>query len=135
MIGVGAMIGQLGGNSETVAAYHAAVGKKIVSAAVDKENDRLRIGLEGGLTLVASDEGQSCCEHRYMSSDDDLGGHIGATLTGLELREGPDEPADYDVHEQQFLVVNTSAGSFTVANHNEHNGYYGGFHIVLRIET
>lgn len=129
------MLGMLSGGGETVAAYHAAVGKKIIGLGIDADRERLRIELDGGLTLVATDDGQSCCESRYMTCDDDLSHFAGATLTGLEVRDGPEEDGGYDVHEQQFLIVNTSAGSFTVANHNEHNGYYGGFHLVLRVEA
>ena len=29
-----------------------------------------------------------------------------------------------------MLPVKTSAGAFTVSNHNEHNGQYSGFHVV-----
>nr|WP_152613166.1 hypothetical protein [Inquilinus limosus] len=64
-----------------------------------------------------------------MTCDDDLKPIIGATLLGWEIRDVTYDGDDYDVHEIQFLVVNTSQGSFTVANHNEHNGYYGGFSI------
>jgi hypothetical protein len=36
------------------------------------------------------------------------------------------------VHETQFLIVDTTKGSFTIVNHNEHNGYYGGFGLVAQ---
>jgi hypothetical protein len=31
------------------------------------------------------------------------------------------------VHEVAFLEVTTDRGVFQMKNHNEHNGYYGGF--------
>jgi len=33
----------------------------------------------------------------------------------------------------QFLTIITDNGTFTVSNHNIHNGYYGGFFIVERV--
>lgn len=38
------------------------------------------------------------------------------------------------MHEVQFLHVKTSKGSFAVSNHNEHNGYYGGFNVEASLE-
>lgn len=134
--GLGVMIGFLGGNERTVEAYHKAVGQKIARLALDEERDELRVGLADGMTLVARDDGQSCCEHRYMRTDDTLNAFVGATLTGIEIKDAPDQEDEYgDVHEVQFLEVQTSAGAFTVANHNEHNGYYGGFWLTLTLET
>jgi len=124
-LGMGVMIRMLGGNAETVEAVRGALNKKIASLKI--ENDTLRLSFEDGSKLSVWDGGHSCCEHRYMNCDDDLGQHIGAELRNLEVRQGPNAPAECDVHEVQFLVVSTSEGAFTVANHNEHNGYYGGF--------
>ena len=53
-------------------------------------------------------------------------------MIDAEIREAPNEPDEYGDHEVQFLLVNTSIGTFTVASHNEHNGYYGGFDIVIK---
>jgi hypothetical protein len=36
-----------------------------------------------------------------------------------------------DVHEIAFYEFMTSTGSFTLASHNEHNGYYGGTSIDI----
>lgn len=125
--GIGAMLGILGGNENTVKAMQAAMNLPIEYIAV--KDDSLRIVLEKG-TLCLYDDAQSCCEHRYMVCDDDLGAFVGATLLGAEIVNAPDETDEYGEHEVQFLKVNTSAGTFTIANHNEHNGYYGGFWIV-----
>ena len=62
-----------------------------------------------------------------MRTDDDLGYYIGSTLTGAEISDAPSVPNEYgEEHEIQFLRISTSRGVFTVSNHNEHNGYYGG---------
>ena len=83
-----------------------------------------------------ADEGQSCCENRYMSTDDDLSDFIGGTLLDAEIKAAPDETDEWgQVHEVQFLEVRTSKGSFTMASHNEHNGYYGGFYLVAISES
>jgi len=79
------------------------------------------------------DDGQSCCESRYMVCDDDLTAYIGAQLMDVTIEDAPDMPDEYGVHQVQFLHVKTSAGSFTVSSHNEHNGYYGGFYISAHL--
>lgn len=139
---MGVMLGMLRGNLETVEAHNAAMGKVIASVAMEHEGDRYHsMGESPGDTLVLRfddgtgirfyDDGQSCCEHRYMHTDDDLAHFVGAAFMGAELRDGPEVEGDYDVKECQFLLVNTSVGAFTMANYNEHNGYYGGFMIVV----
>lgn len=88
--------------------------------------------------LNIKDVGQSCCESRYMNCDDDLDFYIGSTLLTVELGstlltvelgDSSEEDKDYGYTEIQFLKIGTSKGTFTVANYNEHNGYYGGFWI------
>jgi len=124
-LGLGVMIGLLGGNEESVSAWRNAVGKKISALAL--KDDALHFRFVDGTTLTLADEGQSCCEHRYMVTDDDLAHFIGARLRNAEVRSAPPVEDKYGEHEVAFLVVKTSKGSFTMATHNEHNGYYGGF--------
>jgi hypothetical protein len=50
----------------------------------------------------------------------------------MRLMDVDNRPHDYDVHEVQFLIVDTDKGSFTCESHNVHNGYYGGFLVVCR---
>lgn len=129
--GLGVMINMLGGNEESVKAFTAAVGKKILGLKL--EDNRLAFEFEGGYKMSLFDDGQSCCENRYMRTDDNLADYIGATLTGAEVKDAPNVPDEYgDEHEVQFLEVQTSAGVLTMSNHNEHNGYYGGFWIIAR---
>lgn len=128
------MLEQLSGpDTDTATAITNVLGKKLIGVAVDEEKNHLLLSFDNGASIRVWDDGQSCCESRYMSTDDDLAPFVGATLTNLELRDGPRVDNDYETHDQQFLVVTTSLGSFTVVNHNEHNGYYGGF--VLRAEA
>ena len=133
--GIGVMIGMLSGNEETVKAYHASMGKTISGLTLDEEGGFITIDFSDGTNLCVADEGQSCCELRYMRTDDDMQHFIGAKLTGLEIKEAPNEQAEYGDHEVQFLEVQTDRGVFTMASHNEHNGYYGGFYITLRSGT
>lgn len=131
-LGMGVMLGMLGSNQASVDALLAAKGKTISTLTYD--DDALRFTFEDGSGMKLADEGQSCCEARYMRTDDDLSYFVGSKLMDAKVREGPDEEGEYgDMHEIAFLVVTTSKGTFTMANHNEHNGYYGGF--LIRAES
>lgn len=82
--------------------------------------------------LKVRDEGQSCCEARYMVCDDDLERFKDATLLDIYLQSAPTKVDEYgDSHEIDFLVVKTSKGTLKVSNHNDHNGYYSGFDIRI----
>lgn len=108
-----------------------AIGKVIANVGISQ--NELTINFTDDAQLVLFDDAQWCCEYRYMNCDDDLTAYAGATFYGAELRDGPvSGERDYDVTECQFLIVDTSEGSFTVANYNEHNGYYGGFDVKAR---
>ena len=130
MLGIGVMIQSLGGNEETVKAVKGSLGKTIASLAL--VDDILTLGFTDETKLSFSDEGQSCCEHRYMTTGDDLSSFVGAQFTDVELREAPSLEVGYGEHEVQFLVISTDRGNVTVETHNEHNGYYGWFWICAR---
>ena len=133
MLGIGAMLGRLGGNEESVVATKAAIGETIKHIEIISD-DTLSIQLGNKTTLTFTDEGQSCCEHRYMSTDDDLKYYFGAELIGAEIREGGSKESEYgDVLDSEFLVVKTSIGDFTIVNYNDHNGYYGGFWVTAKL--
>jgi len=132
-LGLGVMIQMLGGNAETVAAVNYAVGKRIESVSMCL--DTLEIELNDGRSVHVSDEGQSCCERRYMTCDDDLPSFAGATIAAIETRDVPPiADDDNECHDVQFLVVTTDKGAITCSTHNEHNGYYGGFSIQARLQ-
>ena len=124
-LGLGVMIGMLGGNKDSVEAFQRGVNKRIVS--LEMKEDTLYFEFEGGYKMKLADEGQYCCEHRYMMTDDELGDFVGSILLDAEIKDGPEIDATYDVHEQQFLIISTDKGQFTMVTHNEHNGFYGGF--------
>jgi len=130
-VGLGVMIGMLSGNGSSVEALKNSLNKEITKVWLG-EDDALHFRFAEGPGLRVADEGQSCCEHRYMVCDDDLSSFVGSKITGMELVDGPDAAVDderYGCSEVQFLNVSTTSGVFTVASHNEHNGYYGGFWI------
>ena len=122
--------------------FQSAIGKTITALSLnpsenDEDEDRLRMTFSDGSTIAIYGSRQLCCEHRYMHTDDDLSVHIGATLVGGELRDGPEQDeGEHDwTLECQFLLITTSRGVLTVANYNHHNGNYGGFALrVIREE-
>lgn len=132
-LGMGVMIRMLGGNKETVEAIRASLGKKIRAA--ELSGNTLELTFDDGSVLALADNGQSCCEERYMRTDDDLTKFAGATFDDIELAEAPSLPYEYGSHDVQFLNVKTSLGVFTMSNHVEHNGYYGGFSIEATVRA
>lgn len=129
--GITVYIENLFENGRTKNALEAAKGKEIKRVLVDTEEDALRILFTDGTGIKIWDDGQSCCESRYMRTDDDLSYFVGATFEGAQTQDGPTETDEYgEPHETQFLIITTSKGVFTIVNHNEHNGYYGGFTVA-----
>lgn len=116
--------------NEMVTAPGAVIASIGIGERPNTQEDALIIRFEDGSGVCVWDDGHQCCEHRHMSTDDCLTLFQGATVTGIELREvsAPDDGQD-QFHDQAFLIVTTTLGSFTVVNHNEHNGYYGGFSV------
>lgn len=107
------------------------LGKTITALVLMDDILVFAFGDNTGLELW--DNGQSCCEDRYMRTDDNLVDYIGSQLLDIELRDAPEqEDGNDEIHEVQFLAVKTSKGEFVISNHNEHNGYYGGFEITAR---
>ncbi len=127
--GLGVMLGMLGGNEETVNTVKSALDKVIEKVWLDE--DRLKFKFTDGTGIYLYDDGQSCCEERYMRTDDDLSEYSGAKLLDFELKDAPEQEDEWgNTHEIQFLDVKTDKGTFQMANHNEHNGYYGGFWLI-----
>ncbi len=131
-LGIGVMLRKLGGNEESVAAYQGALNKTIQALSLTTGKAlRLRFIDETAVEFV--DDGQSCCESRYMTTDDKLDDFVGATFTGVRIETAANLPHEWGEHEVQFLLVDTSKGTFTMESHNEHNGYYSGFAVICRI--
>lgn len=99
---------------------------------VDLNDERVILKFPVG-SLAISDAGQSCCEQRYITCDDDLTSIVGARLLKIEAKPGPDEDDEYDVHEIMFVDVLTDVGFIQLRTHNVHNGFYGGF--ILKIDA
>ena len=115
--------------------FKESLGKEIQSVAL-MDGEQLRFTFTDGSSVGIQDEGQSCCESRYMvSNDDDLSGFKGSKLLGAELVAAADYASidEDEVHEVQFLNIITSAGTFQLASHNEHSGYYGGFDVLATL--
>ena len=127
------MLNMLAGRSQAdVDLLKNSFGHAIKSLEV-KDND-LVVQFQDYPTLAFTDEGQSCCEHRYMECPDDLSQYVGATLLNMEIApcDSPVDDTAYGEHDVEFLRLVTNLGTITVSNHNEHNGYYGGFSIRWR---
>ncbi len=135
MLGLGTMIRTLNGNEETVDAIKNSLNKVIKQVKI--EDNTLEFEFEDGTKLNLADCAQSCCECRYMSTDDDLVQFAGSILQDFELKDGvfieseSDEYGEGVEHDIQFLEVVTDKGTFKIVNHNEHNGWYGGFSIEV----
>lgn len=130
MNGVGVMMHTFcGGSSHKVSEY---IGKKIT--AVDMKGDKLLVTFDGGKKIAIWDDGQSCCENRYMMTDDDVQSLVGHSLVRIDAKDGTTVRGDeeyFEEHEVCFVEIGTEVGFITIANHNEHNGYYGGFGLEI----
>ncbi len=126
------MIGTLSDNEETVNTVRTTIGKRIKHVRLDENT--LKFEFDDGSTLDMFDAEPTCCEIRYMVTDDDLNEYEGATLLDFELKDGPDREDAWE-HGVKFLDVKTDRGTFQMVNHNEHNGNYGGFLITALSST
>jgi len=131
-LGLGVMINMLGGNEESIEALRNGMGKEIAALFLG-EDFVLHFVFADGYKMGILDAGQSCCESRWMSTDDDLPYYVGTFLQDIRIQDGPDIPSSEE-HQTQFLKITTSKGVFTMVTHVEHNGYYGGFSVVARKE-
>ena len=128
--GFGVMVSNMFGDNGAEH-FNKAIGKTIKALAIT--NNALRIDFDDGYAIALRDEGQSCCETRYINTDDDLPYYVGAKLVSGEVAPAPSPEHEWGVHQVSFLRITTDRGVFTVQTHNEHNGYYGGFAIVVRL--
>ena len=134
MLGITAMLQEITGDEETTRAVAESIGKTIVHLELGTD-DALHFSFSDGSRIRVFDDARSCCETRYMRTDDTLPDFVGAELQGLIVRDAPNMPDEHGDHEVQFLAIYTSKGVFTMSNHNEHNGYYGGISVAVRTEA
>jgi hypothetical protein len=125
-----------GMDKDSVEALNKGLGKVIKS--VELKENKLCFTFANELKMFIADEGQQCCEQRYIVCDDDLSQFQGSTLMNVEIKEGPtvvygEREDDRVTVEIAFLEITTSYGSFQCATYNEHNGYYAGFSIKVRV--
>lgn len=129
-LGMGVMMRELMGNEESATTFRESLNK--TTSDVQLNDDVLVFHFSDKSAIELKDEGQTCCESRYMRTDDDLSYYAGAVLLDGEINDAPNEPDEYGEHEVQFLEIKTDRGVFTISCHNEHNGWYGGFSIAAR---
>jgi len=128
-LGLGVMINMLCGSHGRIEKLKASIGKKIKKVWLG--NNRLNFLFNDDTSFYIFDDGQTCCEHRYMHTDDDLDYYKNTKLIDIEIADVQQKEDDYTIVESQFMKVKTGKGVFTVVNYNEHNGYYGGFWIKI----
>lgn len=102
-------------------------GRMITAAVFD--DDELQLTFDNGDTIRVIDDGQSCCERRYVRTDDDVEELVGKKLTEVDVRDGVNIDGGYEEHQVQFVHINAGSTTVVLNAHNEHNGYYGGFDI------
>jgi hypothetical protein len=125
--GLGAMIHALsGGNKNDPKKY---VGKTIKE--IEQIGDHLDIRFEDGVSITILDDGQSCCEDRYMKCDDNLSELVGQKLIEIKVKDITEDDGN-ETHEIAFLEIQGEKSAATFSFHNEHNGYYGGFGLEIR---
>jgi len=90
---------------------------------------------DGMLKILFADDGllklwdsaRTCCETRWIHTDDDLDYLSGSRIMNIEVAEGSmDEDENGYVEECEFLRIITNKGTATFSFYNNHNGYYGG---------
>ncbi len=127
-------------DNNSLAAIAACKGKTITAATVDGTGCVLTF--DDGSRLELFDDGQSCCEHRHMSTDDNPADLVGAQLLDVVESDGngyivptpdPDDYCSGECHDVAFVRITTTNGPLVLVNHNEHNGYYGGFGLVATL--
>jgi len=133
MLSTMVILNELFGDSQHNRYMFAKAKDKVISNVALVDNV-IEITFEDNSKLRIYDNGQSCCESRYITTDDTLGEFVGARLLNIETKEAPTPVNDnsYDRHDVEFLELVSDKRPLTFTTHVEHNGYYGGFSIVLQ---
>jgi hypothetical protein len=93
-------------------------------------DNRIYLRFDGDKGITIFDNGQSCCESRYISCDDDLSSLVGGKLVHIVTKAYKEED-EWSCHEKCFVEIQTDKGFVTFCTHNEHNGYYSGFSLKV----
>jgi hypothetical protein len=108
------------------------VGFPITAAKLDTETNQFEFELAGVRKFVLRDDQRSCCETRYITCDDPMSNIIGGLITKITCEDGGDRSDnEYERHDVMFVKVETHLGFIALTTHNCHNGYYGGFTLML----
>lgn len=127
--GIGVMIHRLVGGTDHGSNEY--LGRTVTAAAL--EDNVFRLSFSDGKTIELTDEGQSCCENRYITTDDTPADLVGKTLRAVEVKDAPAGPDDeYGEHDRAFVEVSAGDTTVVLVTHVEHNGYYGGFALNIR---
>lgn len=105
-------------------------GRKIVHASFSE--DEVKLIFEDGVRIEIFDDGQQCCENRYMRTDDDVQCLIGKSLVSMTVKNVEATDCDRGTHEIAFLEIQAGHETFVISTHNEHNGYYSGFSLSIK---
>ena len=97
-----------------------------------EEGYKLILAFTNGNAVRIKDQFSLCCESRFMRTDDDLTDIIGGRILGIEIKPCATYTESMEPGEIEFLEIATDKGFVTISNHNDHNGYYGGFDIGLK---
>lgn len=105
-------------------------GRGVLDASFN--NSEIHLTFDDGIKIKIWDDTQTCCEKRYMTCDDNVKDLIGKKLISIKTKEHRIQEEEYGYeHEIVFLEIKAGHETVTFANHNEHNGYYGGFYLSL----
>lgn len=89
------------------------------------------ITFKDALSITFYDDGQQCCEDRFITCDDNLDDFVGSAYLDYEIVEIAPLYDYEDSEDIQFLNIKTDRGVIQFVTHNNHNGYYSGFNIVV----
>jgi hypothetical protein len=97
------------------------------------DDHSLTFNFKDGTKYEFADHAENCCEKRYIHTDDCLNYFKDSKFVNAEVQDGPTtgDVNNYEVNDSQYLIITTTKGQFTIVNHNDHNGYYSGFDLVV----
>lgn len=111
-------------------------GATIVDALLSEDQEGLVITLDNDQEIRITGQ-QSCCEQRYMHTEDNLSSLRGQKFMGIRIKKaahplslelGPLQRANTDEENSslmvQFLEIATDGAGLAFAHYNQNNGYY-----------
>lgn len=112
----------------------ASLGKTIYK--IKLNNNVVSLTLDDGSQFEFWDNGQNCCEERYLDTFDDIERIEGQKLVGVQVLNAGTPPEhdkqEVECHEISFLEFKTDKDVISFSSHNLHNGYYGGISLTVK---